>query len=89
VRSGRRENQVYLHGNSALFFLLIAGGLPVALDTKRPRRRIAGGKTSHQVTVNLILAYLINIRSTNIRFKPVFVLRHILRRNAITLLLLE
>ena len=31
-----RENQVYLRGTSVLFFLTLAGRLPVTLDTKRP-----------------------------------------------------
>ena len=67
-----------------LFYRPFAGRLLVALDPKRPRRRIARGKSSHQVTVNLILAYLVNIRSTTSRLKLVFVLGHTLRRNTIT-----
>jgi hypothetical protein len=61
----------------------------VALDTKRPRRRIASRKSSLQVTVDLVLAYLVNIRLTSGPLDPVIVLCHIRRLGAITLLLLK
>ena len=76
-------------GNSAVFNRAFVGQFLIAVNTKCPRWRIARGKSSHQVTVNLILAYLANIRLISGRFKPVFVLRHILRRNALTFLLLQ
>ena len=72
-----------------LFDVAFAGRLFVALNTKCPRWWITRGKSSHQVTVNLILAYLANIRLTSGPFEPVFVLRHILHRNALTFLLLQ
>jgi hypothetical protein len=73
----------------SLFHWAFVGRFLVTPNSKRPRWRIARGESSHQIAVNLILAYLVNIRLANSRFKPVFVLCHILRRNAITLLLSE
>ena len=39
-------------------------------------------KTLYQVTVNLILAYLADIRLSSGPFEPVFLFRDVLRRNA-------
>jgi hypothetical protein len=60
----------------ALFYLALAGRFLVALDTKCPRWRIARGKTPHQVAINLILAYLADVRLTSGPFEPLFVFRH-------------
>jgi hypothetical protein len=84
-----RENQVYFGGGSTLFYLALAGRLLIALNTKCPRWRIARGESSHQVTVNLVLAYLAQIRLTIGRCELVFVLRHSPGRNALTVLLWE
>ena len=75
--------------NLGLFCLACATRLFVALNTKCPRWRIARGKSSHQITINLMLPHLAHIRLTSDPFVPVFVLRHILRRNALTFLLLQ
>ena len=76
-------------GNSALFHRALDGHFLIAVNSKCPRWRIARGKSSHQVAVNLILAYLADLPLSSGPFEPVFAFRHILRRNAFTLLLLE
>jgi hypothetical protein len=89
LRPNVRENRVCSRGKSVLFHRALAGRFPIALNAKCPRGRIARGKSSHQVTVNLVLAYLPDIRLNSPPFEPAFVLRHILRRNALTFLLWE